>query len=1108
MFSMSVLRRQPCGTGCTNPDKEVVMKRTPFKLSPLALSITLALPIAFGPGVASAEPYPALPPTLSNSVAPNVMLYIDTSGSMAQDGDNRWVQTNRCNPDGTYWAGGRLRTGYNPCINYNVGGFRDAVDSEVDSPTTKMNIAKRVSRKLVDDNPNIRFGLFTFRDQKDTASNSTRGVGAILRTPIADMSTTNKATLFSGINNMRARTSTPLGEGLTEITRYFKGESSLYESWTGNYTSPIQYRCQKNFVLVITDGMATDEDSLPGYNQPSLPYTARAANGDAVSKNFSICRSANTAADDGLTVTCPATLEGATSASVFSDNQTSVSGAVNYFRALRDVAKYAYISDFKVGGNDNDNKSYDDPKFIKQNLITYTVGFSVTNPVLPAAASVGGGKYYEATDEASLSTALANAVNDIVASVSNAGGVATRSEILSTANNKALQPVFNPKGWYGELRCKTLDNKGKVSGDCSTPKAIIPPASGRKIYTSQVTPSDTTLFDFTTTNLGSMSASQQAGLGGTVTERQNTINWIRGVDVAGLRTRPDGKLGDMIDAQPTIIGESTGYTPDADYAAFKASTQAREASSGIPARSARNLALIGANDGMMHAFDIDTMTELMGYVPHAVYRNLKSLPKTDYGQSGGTPHAFFVNGNSRREDVKIGGSWKTILAGGLGQGGQGYFALDVTSAAALTDGATSAVKWEWNDQRDAQIGYSFGTPIIYNVRTSATAVTPAVIFSNGYENDFNDTASGGQRTTAKSSALFVVNASTGALIQKIEVTGGSGLSSPAGWDHDSDGILDYVYAGDINGKVWRFDLTSANFSVSSNPLFDAGTAQPIVQRPGLYPTGKAGQVMVVFGSGKILTDADRTDNSPQALYGVLDTFTSNVSTAAKASLVQQTIESTYTMSTAGKRAGTYRKMSGNTVELGLHRGWYIDLPAGERLLTSPMVYADKVLMGTGSVQSGEVCQPGGKGWIMGLNPLTGSPPKSARGREFSFVDIDGDGKSTTADQIPFASGSSFAAGYDRAGMPTELSFVSENAAILEFTAATDGTYPGSTIALRESNAMGVFRSDRNNSTRYLAAGKGTLVSGTIGNDTIDEDPILGPSSGVRVETGTWKELAN
>lgn len=1053
MFSMSVLRRQPCGTGCTNPDKEVVMKRTPFKLSPLALSITLALPIAFGSSVATAEPYPALPPTLSNSVTPNVLLHIDNSGSM---------------------------------------GSRPPGATRGD---TKMQIAKSVAKSLISNNPGLRWGIFSF----DPNSSETAG---ILRAPIGS----SLATLNSTIDDFSAKTWTPLGEAMLEITRYFSGDTSYY-SKTSNltnsrYTSPIQYRCQKNFAIVITDGVSTKDDRLPGIgSRAALSYTSYNSSGDSVNKTFRVCSNTSTVSD----ISCPARLEGSSVNNPFvgtSDDSAS------YGRSIRDVAMYAYDMDMRVGGTDLDGKSFDEARFKKQNLTTYTVGFAVDDPVLQAAAIVGGGKYYTSTDQSTLTAALSSAVNDIIASVSNAGGVATRSEILSTANNKALQPVFNPKGWYGELRCKTLDNKGKVSGDCSIPKAIIPPASGRKIYTSQVTSTGINAFDFTTTNLSLMSTTQQAGLGGTVTERQNTINWIRGVDVAGLRTRPDGKLGDMIDAQPTIIGESTGYTPDADYAAFKASTQAREASSGIPARSARNLALIGANDGMMHAFDIDTMTELMGYVPHAVYRNLKSLPKTDYGQSGGTPHAFFVNGNSRREDVKIGGSWKTILAGGLGQGGQGYFALDVTSAAALTDGATSAVKWEWNDQRDAQIGYSFGTPIIYNVRTSATAVTPAVIFSNGYENDFNDTASGGQRTTAKSSALFVVNASTGALIQKIEVTGGSGLSSPAGWDHDSDGILDYVYAGDINGKVWRFDLTSANFSVSSNPLFDAGTAQPIVQRPGLYPTGTAGQVMVVFGSGKILTDADRTDNSPQALYGVLDTFTSNVSTAAKASLVQQTIESTYTMSTAGKRAGTYRKMSGNTVELGLHRGWYIDLPAGERLLTSPMVYADKVLMGTGSVQSGEVCQPGGKGWIMGLNPLTGSTPKSARGREFSFVDIDGDGKSTTADQIPFASGSSFAAGYDRAGMPTELSFVSENAAILEFTAATDGTYPGSTIALRESNAMGVFRSDRNNSTRYLAAGKGTLVSGTIGNDTIDEDPILGPSSGVRVETGTWKELAN
>ncbi|PLK48401.1 hypothetical protein C0V76_09985 [Uliginosibacterium sp. TH139] len=1087
------------GTNAT-PDSEVAMKRAQFKLSTLSLSIALAFPATFGVRLAQgSEFYPALPPTLSNSVTPNVLLYIDTSGSMGQDSNNKWVQTSKCNPD-------TQSGGYNKCINDNIKGFRDAVDSETVSPDTKMNIAKRVARNVVANNPGVRFGLFTFQDEKLNASNATRGVGAKLRAPVADMTDTNKATLNTAISNMWARTSTPLGEGLTEITRYFKGETSLYNTWSGSYTSPIQYRCQKNFVLVITDGMATDEDTLPGAGLSALSYTARKSNGDAVSKNFSICKSADTAADDGLTVTCPATLEGSTGTPGF-DDDTSKDG-YNWFRAIRDVAKYAYISDLKVGGTDGDSKSYDDPKFIKQNLITYTVGFSVDNPVLAAAATVGGGKSYKPTDEATLNAALTNAINDIVASVSNAGGVATRSEV-AYASNVAIQPVFNPQGWYGELRCKNLDKSGTITGDCSTPKAIIPAAASRKIYTSQVTSSSTSTFDFTSANLGLMSTSQQAGLGADATERQNTIKWIRGEDVTDLRSRPNGKLGDMVDAQPTIIAQSSGFTTDPTYAQFKTDT------------ASRNLVLVGANDGMMHAFDIGTMTELMGYVPHAVYRNLKSLPKTDYGQATGTPHAFFVNGSSRREDVNFPttssdgktttSNWRTILAGGLGQGGQGYYALDVTSSSTLTGGAASAVKWEWNDQRDAQIGYSFSTPIIYNVRTSATTATPAIIFSNGYESDFDDTGSngGGQKTSSKGSALFIVNANTGALIKKIEVKNGttelgSGLSSPAGWDYDSDGIVDYVYAGDLNGKVWRFDLTSSStsaFSVSTTPLFDAGTTQPIVQRPGLFPTGTDGEVMVIFGSGKLLLDTDRTDTRTQALYGVVDNFKSAVSTAAKSSLVAQTIDSTYTMSATGKRAGTYRKMSANTVDLGVKRGWYIDLPGGERLVTSPMVYADKALFGTGSVQSGEVCTPGGKGWIMGLNPLTGSTPKSRTGREYSFVDIDGDDKSTTADQIPFTSGNAYAGGFDRSGMPTELTFVADQSAVVELT--TDGAYgaEGSKIALREVNSMAVYRA-----AKYYSSGKGVVLSGTIGTDTIDRDRMLGPASGVRVETGTWKEL--
>ena len=123
-----------------------------FRLKIIGLALMAAFPAA---SVLAQEPYPALPPALSTSVTPNIVLYIDTSGSMLQDQNNNWMQTNLCNS---------ATQGWNWCVDNNWNGYRTAVDSEAVTPNSKMNIAKRVSRNLINSNRSFRFGVFSFRD--------------------------------------------------------------------------------------------------------------------------------------------------------------------------------------------------------------------------------------------------------------------------------------------------------------------------------------------------------------------------------------------------------------------------------------------------------------------------------------------------------------------------------------------------------------------------------------------------------------------------------------------------------------------------------------------------------------------------------------------------------------------------------------------------------------------------------------------------------------------------------------------------------------------------------------------------------------------------------
>ncbi|QKJ66203.1 hypothetical protein HQN60_05455 [Deefgea piscis] len=1067
-----------------------------FKVKPIYIWLTLALALqdlTFAGGY-----YPALPPTLSTSVTPNVMLMIDNSGSMVQDQNNDWIaKRSSCDSAGEIWTG---------CLVNNTDGYRTWIDSDSSNPNTKMNIAKRVAKNLVNNNSTLRWGVASFRvNNPDGIGGSERSAGSKIVTTIGS-STSN---VINGIDSLVGRTATPLGEALLEITQYYQGKASL--NGLGSYTSPIQYRCQKNFTIVITDGDASDDNVFPSIN-----YTSINSSNAAVSKTFNVCSTASG-------TDCPATLEGAT------DTNPTFGDTSNRPRALRDVAKYANDLDMRVSTtgaplNDLDGKSFDDEKFKKQSMQTYTVGFKVLNNVLPAAASVGGGKYYNADNEAQLTTALTSAVNDIVASTSNAGGVATQADFL-TSGNKVFQPVFNPNGWYGELRCFNLDATGNfnpATSQCSPAKAIIPSEASRKIYSSKVASGVTTSFDFNVAGLASMTTAQLNALGTAASDRTNVLNFIRGSTVGGFRTRSNGLLGDIIDSQPVVISKPAGTTTDSSYGAFQTSN------------ANRNMVFIGANDGMLHAFSVATMSELMAYIPSSVYGNLKALTATDYGQSGGTPHEYHVNGSLRQADVKIGSNWKTILVGGLGQGGKGFFAVDATSESTLN--SNSSIKWEWTDVSTNTMGYAFGTPIIYNVRTSDSAVVPAVILTNGYENKW---VKGASPQLANSSSLYIVNADTGTLLKQIDVPGGAGLSSPAGVDAGQDGVLDYVYAGDINGKLWRFDLTDAspsNFKVISTPIYDAGTSKPIVMRPAVMAvnstSGEPIGSLVMFGTGKLLTDSDRSDTSQQTFYAVLDKMEDSPSTITESNLQKQEILTTQTLSGSSTiRAGNYRKISSNSIDLqsssNTKLGWYIDFPvSSERLVTSPMIFEDKLLFGTGIPLATEKCLPGGKGWIMGVNPLTGSVTKNINKKTpqtYSFIDINYDGKSTASDKISFSGGAEYMSGYEKDGIPTELTYVStENKLVTPADASNTTGSPGNIIAQREANSMAVYTGNPKTTLvngkrvpaikifkpipRPASTGKGSLYTGTIGNDTVEKTGLLTKSTGVKVETTLWREI--
>lgn len=182
-----------------------------------------------------------------------------------------------------------------------------------------------------------------------------------------------------------------------------------------------------------------------------------------------------------------------------------------------------------------------------------------------------------------------------------------------------------------------------------------------------------------------------------------------------------------------------------------------------------------------------------------------------------------------------------------------------------------------------------------------------------------------------------------------------------------------------------------------------------------------------------------------------------------------------------------------------------------------MLYDDKLLFGTGITQATEKCLPGGAGWVMGLNPMTGSVTKSSKGKEFSFIDVSLDGKSTDADKVAFSSGSAFVSGFSKDGIPTELTYVAASSRIVT-TSSSGSTLGdvGQVIALKEANTMAVYTGNAadgvtkgNPMGRPASTGAGKLYSGTIGDDTVGKESLclqevasrLKPAPGGRSSNG-------
>lgn len=653
--------------------------------------------------------------------------------------------------------------------------------------------------------------------------------------------------------------------------------------------------------------------------------------------------------------------------------------------------------------------------------------------------------YVLATQPQNLVNGLDRAFDFIEGRVSSASSASVNSGSISDST-RIYQTRFNSGTWTGQLLAFRINADGTL-GDGNPPLADseaewdaageLPGWNARQIITRDSTGAKIPF------RWDSLDATRKAELGS-----EAMLEYLRGNgagEASGdFRPRVATKLGDIVSSAPLFVGrppfryrdnlEASGQT----YSSFVA------ANDNDPNPERTPMVYAGANDGMLHGFNANTGAEVFAFIPSPMWKTfgspaqarLTKLAQLNY------VHEYFVDGPPSMGDAFWGNAWHTVIAGGLNKGGQGIYALDVTDTGRLaaaestasTNNPQATILWEFTDADDADLGYTFSQPSIVKSHDTTNSSTGRWVI--GFGNGYNSTLTDGAASSTGNAVLFIRDAATGATVAKLDtgvgnaqrptgVTWDNGLSTPAFVDIDADRIVDYAYAGDLYGNMWKFDLRDpdpTNWKVAYGtstpklPLFTAtdesGNRQPITVRPEVTRGPKGAGMVVLFGTGKYLEPSDvlSSPTRPQSFYGIIDRNTGDAATdriTLRTQLTQQTIDSEVSFDPADPDGGgpiadppevSARITSNHAVGAD---GWYMDLlkpgtpPVyqNEKQVTNPIVRNGHVIFTT-VIPETNPCSGGGRSWLMELNALTG-----ARLDQAPF-DVNHDGKFDNADMIP------------------------------------------------------------------------------------------------------------
>ena len=728
--------------------------------------------------------------------------------------------------------------------------------------------------------------------------------------------------------------------------------------------------------------------------------------------------------------------------------------ADSFSDTLADVAMKYYENDLRLDLANNVPTTEGIDESNQQHLVTYSIAFGLNgtldpNTVSPLdadfswpkaianqnstvddlwhAAYNGRGKYLNAQNPSELEQSLNESISDIAERTATAAAVAVNSAKLTTSSVVYLTE-FNTNRWQGNLYAyKIIDlTLGTLAstptwgaGTVLTARDITAEPRVILTYDHSATSPDGVAFQWSNLNaeqMADLSINPSGNVDSDITIAQKRLDFLRGDrsnEGAGEFFRERASLlGDLVNSGPVFVGQPDLTWPDTAPFPTELSSRYSQFKNGN-AKTRNRVIYVAANDGMLHGFSetIKDTTgndilgsggkEVLAYIPSSLFSSSSSNEGLHYLTDQRYQHKYYNDLTPSVSDIYAnlgtGLKWHTILFNGLRGGGRGVYALNVTDPTTFSEtNAADIVLWEFNNTHDADLGFTYSQPQIGMTNDGSWVA----IFGNGY----NDTGDG----KAKLFILKIVEGVDGvwSASDYIKITTGigsttarNGLATPALADTDGNGTVDRVYAGDLEGNMWAFDLSSSVTSnwalanTSSSPLFVTRGNRPITAKPTLakHPsiadvTNNKPNIMVYFGSGQYLVNSDKNTSATNHFYGVWDR---GDSAHTDTSLVEQTFRSGFTFDDDNHAATApidARVLTQNTVDYTTNNyGWFLQLPdSGERSITRPTVRGGSVFFNT-FIPVSDPCSVGGFGYRMVVDAATGGATSQPQ------TDTNGDG---------------------------------------------------------------------------------------------------------------------